>query len=71
MYGVMIDTKKAHEVPASLLTWTERAHKGPRALVAGLCEGSEEPMLTLGACYSLKAWTQELGPHALVAQLAC
>lgn len=71
MYGVMIDTKKAHEVPASLLAWTEQAHKGPRALVAGLCDGNEEPALSLGACYSLKAWTQELGPHALVAQLAC
>ena len=71
MYGVMIDTKKANEVPASLFVWTERAHKGPRALVAGLCEGSEEPALSLGTSYSLKAWTRELGPHALVAQLAC
>lgn len=71
MWGVSIDVKKAQAVPASLNEWTSQAHKGPRGLVAELCQGeaAAEDAPATAPCYSLKAWTSELGPHAMVAQL--
>lgn len=72
MWSVAIDVKKAQAVPASLNEWTSRAHKGPRTLVAELCQGEEAAEGAKQAsapCYSLKAWTSELGPRAMVAQL--
>ncbi len=73
MWSVVIDTKKAQAVPPSLKEWTSQAHKGPRMLVAELCQDTAAEKSNVAAsapCYSLKAWTSELGPRAMVAHLA-
>lgn len=72
MWSVVIDTKKAQTVPSSLKDWTSQAHKGPRTLVAELCQDTaaeQSEAAALAPCYSLKEWTSELGPHAMVAHL--
>lgn len=70
MFGVSINTKKAHEIPTSLTSWTAAAHKGPRALVAGLNGVGAAETDEFAATYTLKGWTAELGPRALVAQMS-
>lgn len=70
MHSVTIDTTKAHAVPPSLLEWTSRAHKGPRTLVAEMCMGADEPApepCGTAHCYTLKGWTKDLGPRAMLA----
>lgn len=70
MFTISIDTKAVQQVPPSLKEWTEGAGKGPKTLVAEFSCSSAQKPASPAACYTLKGWTSNLGPHALVARLA-